>query len=354
MRGEIFETFLEALCAAVLAQVEIEKVPEYSGTQFQALVLKTAKAICEPYGFSPEQISGTGLGDFPDIVVAETFGIEVKVTKDDNWISLGNSINESRRVQTVEDVFLLFGKMGGVREVRHRKYEEALSAIKSTHFPRYVVDMNLPDGESIFARLGISYEEFLELEGIERIRKLKRYLRNVLPQGEVLWWMDSETLPSPGQLSDGILRNLNRLSIDEKARFRRLCMLLTPQIFGSASSKYNDAAIVLAKEFQAVTGNLRDFFSAGGRGEIVLLDGEKIEVPRTIYLLCAEAHQIASLLKAIEADTIIDYWGVDPGKNNRVATFAAYLDEYSTFLHKEMTLGDLFLSQLDNQQKTSR
>jgi hypothetical protein len=243
--------------------------------------------------------------------------------------------------------------MGGVREVRHRKYEEALSAIKSTHFPRYVVDMALPDGESIFARLGISYEEFLELEGLERIRKLKRYLRNVLPEGEVLWWMDSETLPSPGQLSDGILRNLNRLSIDEKARFRRLCIVLTPQIFSSAASKYNDAAIVLAKEFQAVTGNLRDFFSAGGRGEIVLPGGEKIEVPRTIYLLCAEAHQIARVLATIEADTIIDYWGIDPGQHNRVEAFAAYLDEYSTFLHKEMTLGDLFLSQLDNQPETS-
>lgn len=346
--GVFFEAFLSALDEAVLAQVKLDQIAEYSGTQFQALVLKIAKETCKPFGFAPEQIYGTGVGDFPDIVVAEKYGIEVKVTKDDNWVSLGNSINESRRVQSVEDVYLLFGKMGGEREVRHRKYEEALSAIKSTHFPRYVVDMNLPDGESIFSRLGISYEEFLELEGIERIRKLKRFLRNILPEGEVLWWMDSDTLPSPGQLSDGILRNLNRLSIDEKARFRRLCMLLTPQLFGSAASKYNDAAIVLAKEFQAVTGNLRDFFSAGGRGEIVLPDGEKINVPRTIYLLCAEAHQIANLLKAIEAETIIDYWGVDPGEKNRVTTFAAYLDEYSTFLHKEMTLGDLFLSRLDN------
>ena len=344
--GENFETFLSALDEAVLAQVKIDQVNEYSGTQFQALVLKIAKEICIPFGFSPDQISGTGVGDFPDIVVAEKYGIEVKVTKDDNWISLGNSINESRRVLSVEHVYLFFGKMGGTREIRHRKYEEASAAIKSTHYPRYVVNMETPDGESIFARLGLSYQDFLRLEGIERIRKLKSYLRSTLPTGEVLWWMDSDALPAPGQLADGILRNLNRLSIDEKSRFRRMCMILTPQIFGNSGSKYNDAAIVLAKEFQAVTGNLRDFFSAGGRGAIRLEDGEELEVSRMVYLLCVEAHEIARLLESQHEDTIVDFWQLDPGVSKRVEVFAGYLDQHSSFLHKELTLGDVFLAQL--------
>ena len=346
MRGE-FESFLDELCLKVLAQAEIDQVPEYSGTQFQALVLKTAKEICEPFGFSPEQIAGTGVGDFPDIVVAQTFGIEVKVTKDDNWISLGNSINESRRVQSVQEIHLLFGKMGGVREVRHRKYEQVLSAIKSTHFPRYVVDMAIPLGQSIFDRLGTSYSEFLSLEGLERIRTLKRYLRETLPEGEVLWWMDDQRLPAPGQLADGILRNLNKLSTSEKIQFRRLAMILTPQIFGPSPSKYNDVAIVLAKEFQAVTGNLRDYFSAGGKGLLELKNGVQIEVPKIVFLLCSSAKEILALLNAQDDEKLREYWRIDSEPFNRLDEYVDLLDNYSNFIHGEVTLGSLFRQALD-------
>ena len=78
---------------------------------------------------------------FPDIVAAKIYGVEVKSSKDDKWVTVGGSVNESTRIGDVERIFLTFGKLANPVEFCTRPYEDCLSGIAVTHYPRYKIDM---------------------------------------------------------------------------------------------------------------------------------------------------------------------------------------------------------------------
>ncbi|MCI5151119.1 MAG: hypothetical protein D3916_17340 [Candidatus Electrothrix sp. MAN1_4] len=72
---------------------------------------------------------------FPDIVAyvnqSKAYGLEIKTTKANKWKSVGSSIFEGTRVEHVENIHLLFGKLSSPIEFRCRKYDECLySTIK--------------------------------------------------------------------------------------------------------------------------------------------------------------------------------------------------------------------------------
>ncbi|MCX8517962.1 MAG: hypothetical protein ORN29_07870 [Rhodoferax sp.] len=69
---------------------------------------------------------------FPDIAVRQ-FGIEVKFTSNDTWLSIANSVLETNRIATVEKVFVVFGKMGGKPEVRWCRYEDCVVHVRTSH-----------------------------------------------------------------------------------------------------------------------------------------------------------------------------------------------------------------------------
>lgn len=72
---------------------------------------------------------------FPDIVANKFYGIEVKTTTKNHWKTTGNSVLESTRIEDVERIFMLFGKLGKPIEFRGRAYEECLSEVVVTHSP---------------------------------------------------------------------------------------------------------------------------------------------------------------------------------------------------------------------------
>lgn len=85
-------------------------------------------APCTP--FKNENIVLVSGHSFPDIMTGKYYGVEVKSTKDDKWTSVGSSIVESTRDQYVEDIYMMFGKLGGkVPEFRFRPYQDCLSNI---------------------------------------------------------------------------------------------------------------------------------------------------------------------------------------------------------------------------------
>ena len=77
---------------------------------------------------------------FPDIAAGE-YGIEVKFTTDDTWRTIGNSIQETQRIESVKYVYLVFGKMGGIPEVRWREYENSVIHVRTSHVPRFEVEV---------------------------------------------------------------------------------------------------------------------------------------------------------------------------------------------------------------------
>ena len=86
---------------------------------------------------------------FPDIIAANYYGVEVKSTKDNKWTSVGSSILESTRIKDVERIYMCFGKLGTPIQFKSRPYEECLSGIAVTHYPRYLIDMTLEKGNTI-------------------------------------------------------------------------------------------------------------------------------------------------------------------------------------------------------------
>jgi len=72
---------------------------------------------------------------FPDIAVGN-FGVEVKFTLNDTWRSVANSVLETNRIDTVEKVYLIFGKMGGIPEVKWDDYEKSVVHVRTSHVPR--------------------------------------------------------------------------------------------------------------------------------------------------------------------------------------------------------------------------
>lgn len=68
---------------------------------------------CEDTPFDPKQVVLVSGHTFPDIVAERYFGVEVKSTKHNHWTSTGSSIVESTRSEWVDNIYMLFGKLGG-------------------------------------------------------------------------------------------------------------------------------------------------------------------------------------------------------------------------------------------------
>lgn len=220
-----------------------------------------------PFENTIEKISGQ---KFPDIVAAKFYGIEVKSTKDNNWKSTGSSILESTRVSDVERIYMTFGKLGGNPiEFLSRPYEECLSGIAVTHMPRYLIDMRLNKGETIFDKIGIEYDVLRNMEN--PIAPVARYYREQLKPGESLWWTGEnieETVPAT-------MRLWRTVSPEEKRKLIAYGCVHFPEVFNSNYDRY---ALWLGSQ-GIVNSNVRDGFSAGGQEKIKLSNNEIVKVP---------------------------------------------------------------------------
>ena len=114
------------------------------------------KEIAPVTPFRPEEIKLVSGHSFPDVMAEKYYGVEVKSTQSSKWTSTGSSIVESTRDVNVENIYMLFGRLGGnPPEFRCRPYEDCLSNIAVTHSPRYMIDMEIRDRqeETIFEKL---------------------------------------------------------------------------------------------------------------------------------------------------------------------------------------------------------
>lgn len=123
-----------------------------SGKKLEVEVYNALEHCAKGTGFSGtiKLISGAS---FPDIIAKRYYGVEVKSTEKNHWQSIGSSILESTRNQEVKRIFLTFGKLGEPTEFRSKSYEDCLSEIVVTHYPRYRIDMQLQEkGEKTYSR----------------------------------------------------------------------------------------------------------------------------------------------------------------------------------------------------------
>jgi len=263
--------------------------------------IMTDKAKGTPFENSIELISGQR---FPDIIANNFYGVEIKTTKQNHWTTTGNSVMEGTRVPGIERIFMLFGKMVSPIEFKCRPYEDCLADVVVTHSPRYLINMDLPRGKTIFDKLNIPYDSLRRKQN--PVKPIIDYYRQFLKPGEELWWLEQEDA-KPKEL---IIHLWNNLSLDSRKEFMLNAMVLFPEIFSHHIDKFNRVAVWLVNMQGVVCPNIRDVFTAGGQGQIIWKKKIYFGVPKVIIKLMDSLVEVKDIINNTDNETLMEHWGV--------------------------------------------
>lgn len=259
---------------------------------------------------------------FPDIVAAKLYGVEVKSTKEDHWTSTGSSILETTRINGVERIYMTFGKLGGKPAFISKPYEECLYGIAVTHMPRYLINMKLHSGETIFEKMGVPYDELRQMDN--PIAPVAKYYRAQLKPGESLWWTGDST----DEAVSATIRLWKKLTPEEKHRYSAYGCVNYPEIFAGDYDRYS---LWLTSQ-GVVDPHIRDQFSAGGQEEMLMSSGAKIKFP-AVYRRVKTYHDliIRRLSAADPSEFQIERVSSDPERlKHRLRTWADMVSRKST------------------------
>lgn len=283
----------------IIAHAEPTKI---GGNEFELQVFERSKENAAGTKYEGKLVH-TSDRDFPDIVAADFFGVEVKITKKDDWISIGNSVLESSRVKSVEKIYLFFGKLGGKPDIKFRNYEDCLKSIAVTHYPRYQIDMLLQNGQSIFDKMNVPYQELRKQSN--PVKAIRKYYLSQLKEGEELWWvndnLDDSSAPTP------VIKFFSSLSREEKDRIKAEIFVYVPEILSSSSTKFNRVAAYLASAYGVISSNLRDHFTAGGQVEINIA-GKPLRIPQIVSEALRLKPLIDDVLKYETQESLANRW----------------------------------------------
>ncbi len=274
-----------------------------------------------PFQGSIQLVSGAS---FPDIVAAKYYGVEVKSTKENHWFSIGSSILESTRIRDVERIFLTFGKLGRPVQFLSRPYEDCLSGIAVTHYPRYQIDMRLKKGETIFDKMGISYDELRKME--DPVTPVAKHYKSKLQPGERLWWAGSniEAATSP------VVRLWSTVEPAEKKSIVAQGYALFPELF---SGDYNRYSLWLVTSFGIVNTSIRDSFSAGGQIYMKTSEGVEVKMPATFKRIQTYKDQILNTIVNTDEETLKDCWNCTELSADRIRMWCQLAAEASQVDH---------------------
>lgn len=310
MKQDEFERVLDIICEKLTEEAKrkiFQKADQFENRVREVLreALKNDPSISISTNPHPQA--------FPDIAIG-LFGVEVKFTLNDTWRSVANSVLETNRIEEVEKVYLVFGKMGGKPEVRWGDYEQSVIHVRTSHVPRFEVELFA--SRSLFDLMGITYDEFRHLPMEEKMRHIRAYARSRLNEGERLWWLEDtpdaeHTLPIQARL-------YTSLSAEEKKRLRAEAVLLCPGIVasGRARNKYDDVVLYLLTYHGVIAHQARDLFSAGSVANPDNDDTGGLYIERALKLIENEMIEAASRM---EDALFVEYWGesIPPEKRIR-------------------------------------
>jgi hypothetical protein len=279
------------------------------GTKLEDVVaeIMTDKAKGTPFENSIELIGGQ---KFPDIIANKYYGVEVKTTKQNHWTTTGNSVMEGTRVDGIEKIYMLFGKMVSPIEFKCRPYEDCLSEVVVTHSPRYLINMNLESGNTIFDKLELPYETLRK--EINPVKPIIEYYRKFLKPGDEVWWIDQDESKS----SKLIIQLWNNLTVLEREELRIKAMVLFPEIFSNKLDKYSRLAVRLVNSENVVCPNVRDHFSAGGQGQFTWNGVIYYRIPKIIINLIQSIEKIKDNLQVIDDELLVKYWNDNVSNKN--------------------------------------
>jgi hypothetical protein len=296
----------------IRAKKNFKKVSALLGRNIEPYVkdVMTELAVETVFENSIELIGGQ---KFPDIVAKKYYGIELKTTTQNHWKTTGNSVLESTRVDDVERIYMLFAKMATPIEFRCRPYEEVLSEVVVTHSPRYLIDMNLKKGDTIFDKIKMPYDTLRKKEN--PIRPIVDYYKGKLKPGEELWWIDADNNSKPSNI---VIRIWNNLSLKEKQELKNRAMIYFPELFGNGSDKFGRLAIWLVTREAVVCPNVRDLFTAGGKRDCFIENNSYKKVPRIFLNLFDNIPSIVETILNTSALELSEYWETKTNEKNKL------------------------------------
>lgn len=300
-----FETLCRRMCEYMNDKAKAE--PEYylsKGAQKLEPEVKKALDIVAKGTKFENTIEMIGGQRFPDIVAAKYYGIEVKSTKENKWTMIGGSVAEGTRVESVEHIFILFGKLHKPIEFRTRRYEECLCDIAVTHSPRYRIDMELKKGETIFDRMGISYSEMLKLA--DPIEPVVEYYRSILQPGESLWWVNGKDAAEGD--APVKMRMWKTLSKEEREELIAQGFVLFPELFGNSPNKYERFTLWLVANHGVISASMRDPFSAGGQIDLKVNGNLYEHLPQKYGHLKENRKRVEEIVMSLDDSTLSFTW----------------------------------------------
>jgi len=256
---------------------------------------------------------------FPDIH-ANGFGLEVKTTTKDSWLSVGNSVFEGMRDPAVKDIYVMFGKMGGMPSVMWGRYEDRITHVRISHAPRFVLEMDRDS--SLFGKMKISYDDFAKLDPHGKMKHVRDYSRGRLKPGERLWWLEDQD--SPGKPLE--VRLYMSLAAKEKIKLRAEGALLFPQIVagGRVKDKYTEVAFFFLRYHSVFCPQTRDLFSAGS---VAGKERGGNYLQRSLKNIEGAMREAAECLPE---DIIEEYWGEKVEPKDRIKHWLKKADRLAT------------------------
>jgi len=253
-----------------------------------------ANAEGTPFEDTIKLISGQ---KFPDIIAKKYFGVEVKTTKQNHWTTTGNSVLETTRVDDVENIYLLFGKMKEPIEFKYRAYEECLSEVVVTHSPRYLIDMDLEKGKTIFDKINIPYNTLRNKEN--PIKPIIEYYKQQLDEGQEIWWIGEDKSKSL------VVQFMNSIPKEKQDEYIAEGMVRFPEVF---KGNYNQFTLWLYENESVICPNVRDYFSAGGQAQITWKNKKYTKIPKVIIKLNSLNDIISKILDESSKSELMTSW----------------------------------------------
>lgn len=334
MDASQFERMLDELCSKLTREARHHSFAESKEFEARVRVL-----MIEAYEQSNTPIDANPAAQgFPDIAAGE-FGIEVKFTTNDTWRIVANSVLETNRAQGVDHVYVLFGKMGGQPEVKWARYEECVMHVRTSHVPRFEVEVFPIPQASLFSRMGVAYDDFRVAPMREKMRHIRDYARGRLKKGERLWWLDDSPEASEHALPIQA-RLYTKLTVPEKTKLRAEAVLLSPGIVSSGRSKdkYDDVVMYLLTYHGVLCHQARDLFSAGSVANPDNDDTGGIYIERALKLLEPEMLTAAATM---DDALFVEYWGESVKPQRRIAEWLRRADSAA---HGWVPSASLFLA----------
>lgn len=320
MNKEEFESLLDQICQRLTQEARNQiftSSPQFEN-RVREVLHEELQSSAVAIDFKPHPQA------FPDIAVG-IWGVEVKFTLNDTWRSVANSVLETNRIESVKHVYIVFGKMGGVPEVKWGDYENSVIHVRTSHVPRFEVELFA--NQSLFDIMGITYDEFRVLPMSEKMQYIRSYARDRLKKGERLWWLEDS--PEAEHALPIQARLYTSLTSEEKLRLRAEAALLCPSIVksGRSRNKYDDVVLYLLTYHGVICHQARDLFSAGSVANPDNDDEGGLYIERALKLVETKMKEAALTM---EDALFVEYWDESIPPEQRIERWLQKADAIAT------------------------